>query len=179
MMRRMLTTAETIFIGILLLISNLPNYTGATPASEAIQVKLEAKRVVVNARGRELLQPAPQAKPGDTLEYSAEYRNVSRGTVSELVANLPIPVGTTYVENSAYPRGAEASLDGTTFAPMPLMRDSRTKDLLGTNDQPQPGSVREAVPLIEYRALRWQFPQLESRKTVTVRARAVLNTNNP
>ena len=135
----------------------------ASPASAAsdVTVQLTAQRVT-RVQGREALASAEQARPGETLEYRAVYRNQGASDASGLTATLPIPRGTSYLPGSASPARVEASLDGRTFAPVPLTRRERAADGRIV--------VRE-VPASEYRALRWPLGTLVSRKERAVTAR--------
>ena len=135
--------------------------TAVAHADNSVTVQLTAKRVT-KAQGHESLTPAEQARPGETLEYRAVYRNDGAAEARHLAATLPIPRGTTYVPGSASPAGVQASLDGSKFAAVPLTRVVRGADGREV--------VRE-VPVSEYRALRWPLGSLASRQTRAVTAR--------
>src|SRR4051812_23393745 len=88
----------------------------------AVTVHLEAKKVVAAADGKEALEPAAKARPGDFIQYEAAYRNTSAAAVKSVQATVPVPEGLAFVADSAKPTGALASTDGKTFEPMPLTR---------------------------------------------------------
>ena len=145
----------------LLLVLAVPPAARAQKAGQVTSV-LQAFRVVVDPKGAETFQEAKKASAGDVLEYRLTYENGTAGAVKSLQATLPIPSGTTYVEGSARPAAVQASLDGSTFAPVPLMRDEKQPD----------GKVRRvAVPVKEYRSLRWTVPTLEAAARTTLVAR--------
>jgi hypothetical protein len=132
------------------------------PATATLRSELTVKQVVVSDNGTESLRPATEVKPNDLLQYAASYVNTSATAVKHLVASLPIPPGTQWVDASAVPRTVLASTDGKVFLPVPLVR--RTKDAKGDFiDQP--------VPLSEYRALRWAEQVVAPGATYTVSAR--------
>lgn len=136
----------------------------AAPESRAagdVTVQLTANRVT-RSQGRDVLAPADQARPGDLIEYRALYRNQGRAEARDLAATLPIPRGTHFVPGSAMPRRVEASLDGRTFAPVPLLRKERTAD---------GRTVTREVPATEYVALRWPLGSLPANKAREVTAR--------
>jgi len=136
----------------------------AAPAARAqggVTVELTASRVT-KTQGRDVLAPAEQARPGDLLEYRALYRNDGKVEARGLAATLPIPRGTRYVPGSALPRRVEASLDGRTFAPVPLTRKVRTAD---------GRVVTREVPASEYVALRWPLGALPASQSRAVTAR--------
>lgn len=136
--------------------------TAAVAASaNGVTVELTANRVM-KSQNREVLAPAAEAHPGETLEYRAVYRNESASEARGLAATLPIPRGTTYVPGTASPRRVEASLDGIAFAPVPLTRRVRTAD---------GRTVVREVPVSEYRALRWPLGTLPKSQARTVVAR--------
>jgi uncharacterized repeat protein (TIGR01451 family) len=127
----------------------------------AVEATLEAHRVVLGADGRESLASADVAKPGDVIEYVATYRNTTSQTIRDLEATLPIPAHTELIPGSARPMAARASLDAREFASLPLkrraLRDGR--------------EVEEAIPLREYRYLRWAPVHLGAQMSVTYTAR--------
>lgn len=137
-------------------------------ATGDLVVNLVAQKVVIDKNGTEELVPAEQAKPGETLQYTATYHNQGKKPVRGLLATVPLPVGTVLVEGSARPPATAGSTDGKRFAPLPLTR----KVKLPTGEQ------REvAVPLAEYRALQWRVDRLDGNKEVTVTARVRVVTN--
>jgi uncharacterized repeat protein (TIGR01451 family) len=121
---------------------------GAAEAASAspLATTLTAVRITHTAEGRDTREPAHAVKPGDTLQYSARYRNAGRAALADVVATLPVPAGTQLVAGSAQPERALASTDGATFEPVPLTRRVRASDGQWTT---------VLVPLAEYRALRW------------------------
>jgi uncharacterized repeat protein (TIGR01451 family) len=136
-------------------------------ATGDLSTTLRVSRIVPAADGTESHQSADSARPGDVLEYVAEYHNNSTHVIRQLAATLPIPDGTELVPASALPPGALASTDGTHFAPVPLTRKviEATGKLV---DQP--------IPYHEYRFLRWPAQDLAAGKTLQVAARAKLST---
>lgn len=133
----------------------------ALAQSPAVTSSLSAQRVEM-VEGKAVLKPAAQGKPGEVIEYSGTYRNTSAAAVNKLQATVPVPPGTTFIAGSAQPAQAQASTDGTRFEAMPLMRTVRQAN----------GSERkEAVPLSEYRALRWDVGTLAAGSTAVVSLR--------
>lgn len=130
-------------------------------AAGGVTVELTASRVT-KAQGKESLAPAEKAKPGELLEYRALYKNAGKDDAKGLAATLPIPRGTQYVPGTATPGRLEASLDGHTFAPVPLKRKVRLAD---------GRTVMREVPVSEYRALRWPLGTLAAQQSKTVVAR--------
>lgn len=113
----------------------------------------------------EVLVNADRIKPGETIEYQAVYRNVSRQTVRQLQATLPIPHDTEYLPGSAKPAGVQATADGVNYAPIPLRRKVKLTS----------GQIEEQdIPLSEYRSLRWNIGDLAAGQKTTVSARVRL-----
>jgi len=138
--------------------------TSAAAAGD-VAVVLAAARVVVGEHGSEQLVTTEAVRPGDVVEYRATYTNQGDDTVHGLTATLPIPVDTNYLGLTAAPSGVEASTDGVTFAPIPLMRKGKGAD----------GKDRfEPVPAAEYRVLRWQIGDLAANASRSVAARVVV-----
>jgi uncharacterized repeat protein (TIGR01451 family) len=137
----------------------------AKPAGK-VEAKLAAFKVTQDADKKEVLAPAAKVAPGDLLEYQVVYQNNSKSQLKQLTATLPLPVGMTYVAGSAKPASATASLDGKTFAAMPLKRKVKKAD----------GKLEEQpVPLSEYRALRWTLGELAEKGKAEVSARGRVN----
>jgi uncharacterized repeat protein (TIGR01451 family) len=135
-----------------------------------VETRLEGRKVVVAADGKETFAAADAAKPGDVIEYAATYRNKSRDAITNLAATMPIPGNTEYVPGSARPATAKASIDGRAFADMPLkrkvMRDGK--------------EIEEQVPYSEYRYLRWLPGALSGEQSLSYTARVrVLDDINP
>jgi len=136
----------------------------AQPAQITSELRVERVEIV---DGKTVFKPAQLSKPGDLLEYRVKYTNRSASAATGLVANLPIPAGTTLVARSELPPGVLASTDGAHFAPPPLMR------AVGQPD----GSERQVpVPIEEYRALRWNLGTLAAGQSEQVQARVRVNT---
>ena len=126
-----------------------------------VQVVLTQQKVRVGTDGKEILEPAERAAPGDVIEYRATYTNRTKDTVRNLVATLPVPRETVYEANSARPAGVLASSGGT-YGPVPLKRTVRGAD---------GREVERDVPLSEYRSLQWSVGQLAAGASTTVSAR--------
>ena len=129
--------------------------------TSGVETSLEARKVERSTEGKERLVAATSAKPGDTIEYTATYRNAGALPVRNLEATLPIPANTEYVEGSASTAGAKASLDGQAFEAMPLKRRVVREGV----------ASEEPVPLREYRYLRWYPGELAPGRSISFSAR--------
>ena len=130
-------------------------------ADSDVAVTMQAFRVVTTAKGAELVR-TESAQPGETIEYQVTYRNGGKTPARDVIATLPVPAaGMAYLPDSAAPAAVQASVDGKQFAPVPLqrtvLRDGR--------------QVTEAVPVSEYRFLRWKLGDLAARQSATVTSR--------
>ena len=133
--------------------------------ADDLVINLVAHRVEQKADGSESLQSATKAKPGDTLEYTAHYKNQSPGPISNLQPTLPIPQGMEYISASARPAPVAASLDGKSFSVIPIKRKVKLAD----------GRFQEQeVPATEYRALKWSVKELSAGKVAILSARVRL-----
>jgi uncharacterized repeat protein (TIGR01451 family) len=135
-----------------------------------LESTLEQFKVVKAADGREALEPAASVRPGDVIEYVATYRNTGRAPVTGVQATVPVPPNTEYVPGSTRPADAKASVDGTAFAAMPLVRkavrDGKT--------------VEERIPYREYHYLRWSSPEIAAGQSARFTARVrVLDDASP
>lgn len=134
--------------------------------SDIVLAKL-TQHLVVQVEENEVLEPVEQVKPGDLIEYRVTYTNTGLVSLRNVIADLPIPVGTTYKSKSIQPaQGALVATDNKEFASEPLMR-------------PDPEGVPQPVPLSEYRHIRWLINEIPAGAAVAVVARVVVNTNDP
>ena len=131
-------------------------------SAEPVTSELTMSRVVMQRDGTEQLAPTPEVAPGDLLQYTATYRNTGLRAVSRLAATLPIPAGTEFVAAPDVSGPLQASLGGTVFEPVPLMRKHK---------RPDGQLVLVPVPLSEYRALRWSERELAPGGSVATSAR--------
>ena len=151
-----------------------PGFPLATPKTQsaaAVEIKL-ARRKVSLVDANEIFQDASTAKPGEILEESAIYTNKSKIVVTELEATLPIPFGTELMASSTKPAAAlvRASTDGMNFQTIPLKRKVKLASGI---------EVEQAVPLNEYRFLRWYPGELAAGKSLTYSARFKIVEDTP
>jgi uncharacterized repeat protein (TIGR01451 family) len=138
---------------------------GPAHAAEPVSNKLIVHRIVQQSGGTETMDSAAAARPGDVLEYVADLRNDGASMAHGLTATLPLPAGTQFVPGSQHPAQGEASLDGTTFAPIPLKHWVKAAD----------GSSHEVlVPASDYRFLRWAPTDLPAHADLSVSARVII-----
>jgi uncharacterized repeat protein (TIGR01451 family) len=137
----------------------------AMAQSAGVSSTLSAK-VVEQAGSKTVLSSAEKAKPGDVVEYRAVYANKGTSTAKQLLATVPIPPNTTLLVNTAEPSNAQGSLDGVTFATLPLVRKVK-----------QPNGTLQEVPvaLAEYRALRWEVGTVNAGAQAQVSLRVRIN----
>ena len=133
----------------------------ARGAAEPLQITLVRSKVVLE-NGREVMQSAAIAKPDEILEEVATYTNTSRSALKSVEATLPVPANTELIMASVKPSTAKASLDGKNFSKIPLTRKVRQSNGV---------EVEQAVPLSEYRYLRWYPGELLPDKPLSFSAR--------
>ena len=130
-------------------------------ATDPLQIKLVRAKVVFE-NGRESVQNAAVAQPGEILEEVATYTNTSKSVLKRVEATLPVPPNTELVMASIKPSNAKASVDGNIFANTPLKRKVRA---------PNGVEVELVVPLGEYRYLRWYPGDLQPEQSRSFSAR--------
>jgi uncharacterized repeat protein (TIGR01451 family) len=138
------------------------------PLHAEVKVVLVANKIVA-ANGVEHKQSADTAKPGDVIEYVAEYKNPDKSAVADVMATLPVPAGMEYIPQSAAPVPVMASTDGVNYAPVPLKRNVRGAD---------GKMVEQLVPYSEYRSLRWSLGDLAGGMSKWVKARMKVKAAN-
>jgi hypothetical protein len=133
-----------------------------------VVVTMEVKKVVKADDGKESLESADQAKPGDILQYTATYTNKAKKVWRDLEATIPVPPFTEYVPGSGRPAGAKASLDGQAFQTIPLRRKVKQTD---------GKEVVQLVPYGEYRTLRWFVGKLSENQELKFSTRVKVLSN--
>jgi hypothetical protein len=136
------------------------NVATKNAADNLLDIRLERSKVVVVA-GKESLQNASTAKPGDVLQDVATYTNKSSRTLSGVEATLPVPINTELMMNTVTPATARASVDGTNFFAMPLKR--KVKQANGVE-------VEQPVATSEYRYLRWYPGEIGAKQSIAFSA---------
>jgi hypothetical protein len=142
---------------------SLATAAGVPPAPITSELRVQR---VQTLDGLATAKPASLSSPGDVLEYDLSYANHSAAAVAGLIARLPIPTGMTLADLTQLSPDAEASTDGTRFAPLPLTRVVKRAD--GSEQ-------RVPVPLEEYRSLRWNLGTLPAGGVKQVHARVRVN----
>lgn len=136
------------------------------PLLAEVKVVLTANKIVI-VNGAEQRQSSEKAKPGEIIEYVAEYRNTAKSPVSNVVATLPIPSGMEYIPDTADPAQVMASTDEHNYAPVPLKRMVRGAD---------GKMIEQQVPYAEYRSLRWKLGEIQGESSKSVKARMTVKT---
>ena len=131
-------------------------------SKDPVSVELKTYLVSASADGKPTAKLVTKVKPNDIIEYRATYTNNTSGKIKNLAATLPIPAETQFLAKSQ-PENAQASTDGTNFAPMPLKRKE--------------GNQMVNVPLKDYRALRWTIAELPAGKSVIVSAQTRVSSD--
>jgi uncharacterized repeat protein (TIGR01451 family) len=141
----------------------------AQAPSSSLSSELTAHRVALREDGREALESAQTVKPGDLVQYAVTFKNTTKAPLTNIAATLPIPRGTDFVAATVKPEGAMASVDGVRFEPMPLKRKVQQADGRW---------IEVAVPLSEYRSLRWPARTLSAGEqfSASLRVRVTDNT---
>jgi uncharacterized repeat protein (TIGR01451 family) len=131
------------------------------PLQADVKVLLVASKIV-KLNGNEQKQPGDKAKPGDVIEYVAEYKNLDKKAVLNVVATLPVPSGMEYLPQTATPERAMASTDDVNYSSIPLRKNVRGAD---------GKTVQQMVPYTEYRSLRWELGEIGGGASKSVKAR--------
>lgn len=130
-------------------------------ASAQVKAEMTANKIVLRD-GKEVRESAEKAKPGETIEYVVTYTNKGSGAARNVLATLPIPVGTELLPATPAPADFTATVDSTTFGKLPLKKTVKGAD----------GLPREVeVPMSEIRGIRWNLGELKPGEKRTVSAR--------
>lgn len=133
-----------------------------------VKVVLTASKIV-QVNGNEQKLPSDKAKPGEVIEYVADYRNTDKSPVKDVQAKLPVPRGMEYLPDTANPGAVMATTDDVHYAPVPLKRKVKGAD----------GQMKEElVPYSEYKSLRWDLGVIGPEQMKEVKARMKVRTQS-
>ena len=134
------------------LITGLSILTLALPASaqEADPQALQITATNVTAVAAERGSPEGAAVPGDVIEYSLVFSNITDGDVSDVTFTDPIPAGLQYVLGSTTVDRSDVVVDfsingGTIWAEQPMVDVA----------QPDGSMVRQPAAAASYTHVRW------------------------
>ena len=119
---------STGIIALLLLVAlALPVWAfAAEKPSLVLKITAQKEMIVKDEKGKSRTEwhEVKSLEPGDLLKYTIAYTNAGKSEARGAVIVDPVPVGTTYVSNSAEGKGAEItfSLDGKTFQVPPMLK---------------------------------------------------------
>ena len=129
-------------------------------AADALQMNLQANKVVKQADGKVVYTPVSTAASGTVIQYRATYTNTIDKPINDVAVTLPIPANMSFT-GEAFPASAQATIDGKNYADMPLMRKVDGKMV--------------KIPYSEYKALRWNIKLLPAKKSADVALNAIVD----
>ena len=129
-------------------------------AADALQMELQANKVIKQADGKVAYTPVSTAASGTVIQYKATYTNTIDKAINDVTVTLPIPNSMAFT-GEAFPASAQATIDGKNYADMPLMRKVDGKLV--------------KVPYSEYKALRWNIKLLPAKKSADVALNAIVD----
>ncbi|AWN22380.1 hypothetical protein DKM44_03300 [Deinococcus irradiatisoli] len=156
----------------------LTTLLGAALAQGASPLKLVLSQALVqavteNGKSVEKLVTEPKAVlPGAVLEQAVAATNTLDKAIGNVIVNLPVPAGTTYLTTVAVSSEVKTlfSADkGKTFAAAPL-----TKTITVTENGKAVQKEVEVKPA-EYTNVRWVIAQLPAQNTVKLGFRVKVN----
>lgn len=123
-------------------------------AKAPLQNTMTAYVVSTDQAGKEVLEPATEVAPGQTVEYQLTYENTSTDPLKDLIVTGPVPRVTAYIGKSAFTEAKanlQVSIDGgKTFENEPVKR--LVKDANGKK-------VERIIPPSAYTHLRWMMKE--------------------
>lgn len=123
---------------------------GIAWAGNTVEGSIEAFLIKTDLDGKEVLETATQAAPGQIMEYRLTFTNHGETAVRGLKVVDPIPTHTTFIGASNFTDAAavfEVSIDGgKTFETEPVVRYEKQPD----------GELKQIIiPPERYTHLRW------------------------
>ncbi len=137
--------------------------TAQKTSANKISANVAAFLVSKNSAGQEVLTPITNSTHlgrNSIIEYTVELTNNNAKRVGNMVVTVGIPKGTTLIGHTM-PNFPQATTDGKIYTTVPL--------------QTVINGQRQAVPLYQYKALRWQLSNIAANDSTKVTYRAKLN----
>lgn len=135
-------------------------------AHAQVTAEMTASKIVAQG-DKETRDAADKAKPGDVIEYRVVYKNAGKSPVKNVQGSLPVPIGMELLPQSPQPADVTATVEGTTYAKLPLKRIIVAAD----------GKQKEVeIPIAEVRGIRWNLGQLQAGESREVVARMRLQS---
>ena len=136
------------------------NNQSSNSSAQAVNSKITASLVSVDANGQEILVPVDtntRLQSGNVLEYQGYFTNTNADRVRKMTVTMSIPEQVELL-NTVAPDFPYGSVDGNNFARMPLRTrvDNQLQD----------------VALKYYKAVRWDLEGVGLNDTVAVKYRA-------
>lgn len=134
--------------------------SAANSNAQAINTKITASLVSVDANGNEVLVPVTadtRLRSGNILEYQGFFTNTNADRVRKMTVTMSIPEQVELL-GGVMPDFPYGSIDGSAFSRMPLKGrvDGQSQD----------------IPLSYYKAVRWDIEGVGLNDTVMVQYRA-------
>jgi len=126
----------------------------ASPSEGPLSAKLVVQRVVLDEESKkETLVTAESASPGDVLQYTGTYKNVSDQPLAGLVVRGPIPSNTVFSEGGlsiSAKASLEVLIEGEPWQALPAYKTVRQLD-----------GTEERVPAkpTDYKEVRWKVSE--------------------
>jgi uncharacterized repeat protein (TIGR01451 family) len=118
----------------------------ASPVQVVTKVMAEQRSAAADGTTRIALVPAAHVTPGDRVVYQIDYRNSGAQAIDNFVVSNPLPQGIAYLSPAAGSPEPELSVDGSTYAPLAVLKVSGPK------------GVRPAT-LGDVKSVRWRLAQ--------------------
>jgi uncharacterized repeat protein (TIGR01451 family) len=118
-----------------------------------LSASLAAQSVETGEDGKETFSSADAAAPGDLLQYTGRYSNVSKEPLSGLIINGPIPANTSFIDAGlavSQKAAFEVLIEGESWQSVPAYKTVVLAD--GTKSR----VVAEAS---DYRQIRWRLAE--------------------
>ena len=144
------------FLAILLLVT-------ATAAFGQVKVDLKQFKVV-DANGKQSLQSADKAKPGEIIQYVATYHNAGKAAAKNVVGTIPVPSGMEYTPDPNLKAPDMAAAADGKFAPLPLKHKVMRNGV----------QVEEVLPYSAYRSLQWKIGTMAPDQKIELKANVKL-----
>jgi uncharacterized repeat protein (TIGR01451 family) len=130
--------------------------------------ELSVFKVTKDAKGKETFEDTSNVKPGDVIEYRLVYTNKRTDVIQNLKPVLPVPQGTTYLDNTAAPKLSAVMLENggamVAFPPTKKVKNAKGKEVV------------QPVPVSEFKSLQWTVARLAPGASVTLKARMSINS---
>ena len=123
---------------------------------KVLKTELKAFKVTSKEK-KETFTSCEKVKPGDIIEYRLIITNISKKQITKVSPKIPVPAETIYINNSAKPNHAFATIDGSKYIEITAVTDPQNK--------------AKKIDPTKFKIIKWEIDQMDPNESATLKIR--------